>query len=70
MVNTHPGLLCTRRQHYYMVKLLAKYQVSSFSRDTNFLGMAGIQTEMETYNVPNPTVPKEFQTKQYIRHGK
>ena len=70
MVNTHPGLLCTRRQHFYMVKLFTKYQIRGFSRDSNFIGKPGETSEMETYKVPNQSVPKELQIKQYIRRGK
>ena len=70
MVNTHPGLLCARRQHFYMAKLFAKYQLVKFSCDFIFNGHPGAKTEIETFIIPNPALPKELQKKQFIRHGK
>ena len=69
MVNTHPGLLSLKRQHFYMVKLFAKYQIRSFSRNSNFNGQPGVKTELETYTIPNAALPKELQRKTFIRHG-
>ena len=70
MINTHPGLLCARRQHFYMVKLMAKYQITRYARDSNFMGHPGTKTELETYFISNPALPKELQDQTFIRHGK
>ena len=52
-----------------MVKLFAKYQIRSFSRNSNFNGQPGVKTELETYTIPNAALPKELQRKTFIRHG-
>lgn len=70
MVNTHPGLMEVRRQHYFMVKLIVKYQVNNYGIKVPFLGQPGVITEVEEYKVPNVSLPKDLQIKKFIRHGK
>ena len=70
MVNLHPGLLAIRRQHFYLVKLVAKYVVHPYSFDISFQGHPGASTTKNTYVIPHVSLPKDLQTHTYISHGK
>ena len=51
-----------------MAKIFAKFKINTF-RTSNFNGQPGVETELETYVISNPALPKELQRKPYIRHG-
>ena len=78
MVNCHPGLLHERRQHYYIIKLLAKYAIPAVpmcgreitNRGLDFQGHPGATTQIHSYRIPHVSLPKKQQIKQYITHGK
>ena len=72
MVNCHPGLLCQRRQHFFIIKLFAKYAIPGFTvfnQWVDFNGLPGVKTELHNYRIPHISLPKKQQVKQYITHG-
>ena len=70
MVNLHPGLLSTNRQHYYLIKIVAKYIVHEFPYGKmKFDGHPGAQTVKEVYTISHKSVPKHQQQQFYITHG-
>lgn len=70
MVNLHPGLLSTERQHYYLIKIVAKYIVSEYPYGKiPYAGHPGAKTTKHIFNIPHVTIPKPQQQHAYITHG-
>lgn len=69
MVNLHPGLLSIRRQHWYLVKLVAKYVINPYSVPISFQGYPGAITRKNVYVIPHLSLPKDLQTHPFIAHG-
>ena len=70
MVNLHPGLLSVFRQHYYLIKIVAKYACNQWNIRVPFLGHPGAQTLKRSFKIPHVSLPKHLQFHQYITHGK
>ena len=70
MINLHPGLTFIRRQHWYLIKIVTKYVIKHTGLKIPFTGHPGATTEKLTYTVPNFSLPKDLQQKEYIVHGK
>jgi len=71
MVNLHKGLINIRRQHWYLVKLVAKYAINPFEAiKIAFSGHPGAKTEQQTYRISHISLPKDLQTRTFITHGK
>ena len=70
MVNLHPGLISIQRQHWYLVKLVAKYVIHSYPFEISFQGHPGATTRKNVFIIPHISLPKDLQTHTYIAHGK
>ena len=69
MVNLHPGLLSLSRQHYYLIKIVAKYAMNDYGIRMSFAGHPGATTTKHTFTIPHVSLPKHLQQHQYITHG-
>ena len=71
MVNLHPGLLSLSRQHFFLVKIVAKYSYDNYkAAKMVFSGHPGATTTKQTYTIPFVELPKHMQQRTYITHGK
>ena len=71
MVNLHPGLVCITRQHWYVIKIVAKYAINNYptSGQIPFQGHPGATTELRSYVIPDISLPQELQNHLYVAHG-
>ena len=69
MVNLHPGLASARRQHYFILNLLAKYSAAR-DNEIQYAGHPDTRSDVREYRFPDKSVPKPLQTHTYICHGK
>ena len=68
-MNLHPGLASARRQHYFILNLLAKYS-SALDDEMHYAGHPNTRSEVREYVYPDKSVPKPLQKHAYICHGK
>ena len=70
MVNLHPGLSHINRQHWYLIKIVAKYAIDPYNSKISFLGHPNAKTTQRSYTIPDVSLPKDLQTHIFVSHGK